>query len=67
MICGFEQAKISGNRFNLSLCATINSTFSSIFSKNEVFEGSDKKFMAMVSLALNAVTAYVNRNKNPPS
>jgi hypothetical protein len=34
MLVGFDHAKISGNKFSISLCATINSTFSSIYSKN---------------------------------
>ncbi len=39
MICAFEGSKFSGNTCGLSLCATINSTFSSIYSKNQIFEG----------------------------
>jgi hypothetical protein len=64
MLVAFECAKISGNKFNLSLCATINSTFSSVYSKNQVYEGSANKFQSMLASMLCAIKGYVQRNKS---
>jgi hypothetical protein len=63
MMAGFENAKISGSKYTLSLCATISSTYSSIFSKNIVYDGVDNKFNTMSSLMMLAIGAYVSRNK----
>lgn len=61
----FESAK-AGNKTTLSMCATINSTFSSIFSRTTTITNVESKFSAMVNLSLQAINAYVVRNKEPP-
>lgn len=66
MICGFDQAKIYGNKFALSICATMNSTYSSIFSKTEQYEQAENKFKTMSTLLMTALEGYVNRNKSAP-
>lgn len=66
IICAFEQAKVLEGKYNLSLCATINSTFSSIFSTSNIYEGSENKFQCMSVLLQKAVDSYLKRNKEPP-
>lgn len=64
MMMAFETAK--DRKTTLGMCATLNSTFSSIFSRTYTFDKGDEKFPAMVNLSLQAVAAYVARNKEPP-
>jgi hypothetical protein len=66
MMLAFETVK-ERTRTTLGMCATINSTFSSIFSRTETFEKAEQKFNSMVTLTLQAVTAYFARNKEPPA
>ncbi len=66
MLIGIDQAKCSGNKFNLSICATIDPTYTSIFSKNILFFGNEGKFQAMIALTLNSISNYINRNKSLP-
>ena len=66
MMVAFEVAK-AGRSTTLGMCATLNSTFSSIFSRNETFEAAEKKFTSMINLTLQAIEAYAHRNKEPPS
>ena len=66
MMLAFETAKEKG-RSTVGMCATLNSTFSSIFSRTEAFERAEQKFNAMVSLSLQAAAAYFSRNKQPPT
>lgn len=61
MIMAFETVR--DRKSTLGMCATINSTFSSIFSRTCTFEKADEKFSSMVNLTLQAVNAYVSRNK----
>lgn len=49
------------------MCATVNSTFSSIFSRTESYESIESKFNVMMNLTLKAVDAYASRNKEVPS
>jgi hypothetical protein len=39
MLCAFDHAKLGGNNLVLSMCATLNSTFSSIFSTSATYQG----------------------------
>lgn len=66
MMVAFETAK-TGKLTTLGMCATLNNAFSSIFSRTEDFEVSDKKFTAMLNLSLKAVEAYAHRNKEVPT
>jgi hypothetical protein len=49
------------------MCATINSTFSSIFSRTTTFDKTEQKFSTMVTLTLQAMNAYFSRNKETPA
>jgi len=64
MLVAFETVK-AGKATTLGMCATLNSAFSSIFSRTETFENMDKKFSTMLSMTMNAVEAYAHRNKKP--
>lgn len=65
MMVAFDNAKI-GRKTNMAMCATVNSTFSSIFSRTESYENNDSKFNVMMNLTLKAVDAYFVRNKEIP-
>ena len=65
MILAFETVK-AGKKTTLGMCATLNATFSSIFSRTETYESMDRKFTSMLNLTMNAVDAYAHRNKQPP-
>ena len=66
MIMAFETVK-AGKKTTLGMCATLNATFSSIFSRTEIFESLDRKFTSMLNLTMSAVDAYAHRNKQPPA
>lgn len=66
MLSAFDSAKLN-NATVLSVCATQNSTFSSVFSKVEIFDTpNDNKFKHMVAMMCSAIDAYVKRNERPP-
>lgn len=65
MMLAFETVK-AGKLTTLGMCATLNKTFSSIYSKTETFESIERKFSTMTKLTLSAVEAYAHRNKQPP-
>lgn len=65
MIMAFETVKDKAS--TLGMCATLNSTFTSIFSRTTTFSKPEQKFNSMVSLTLSAIAAYVHRNKEPPT
>ena len=66
MILAFETVS-AGRKTTLGMCATLNATFSSIFSRTDTYESIDRKFTAMLNLTMNAIDAYAHRNKQPPS
>lgn len=66
MLMAFETTKV-GASTTLGMCATLNSAFSSIFSRTDTFQGIEKRFGCMLSLTLKAIEAFVHRNKEPPS
>jgi hypothetical protein len=61
MLLGFDYAK-SGNRTFVSACSTINSTYSSLYSKHDVCEQASDKFRVMKMLALDCIKGYNERN-----
>lgn len=65
MLIGFDNCKF-GNKNLISGVATINSTFSSIFSKYEEYFTANDKYKAMVIITMKLVEGYVHRNKAPP-
>jgi len=66
MLIGFDQSKM-GNGYLLSVCATINSTFSSVFSSTTFFDSNQNKYPKMTDLLLLAINSYVARNDKPPA
>ncbi len=66
MMIAFEGAQ-GPKKTTLGMCATINSTFSSIFSRTEQYQNVSEKFNLMASLSLKAIDAYSHRNKEVPS
>lgn len=66
MMVAFETAK-AGRATTLAMCSTLNSAFSSIFSRTETFEMSEKKFASMLNLTMKGVEAYLARNKEVPA
>lgn len=66
MMLAFETVR-ERNKNTLGMCATINSTFSSIFSRTTTFDKTEQKFSTMVTLTLQAMNAYFNRNKETPA
>lgn len=65
MLVGFEQAKI-GSKTLLAICATINSTYTQVYTCTEAYEGNENKFRTMKDLLTKAMAAYVHRNKATP-
>jgi hypothetical protein len=66
MIAGFDNASIQGDKFILAACGTVNSSFTSIYSKTVEYKGLEGKFAAMCTSLLDIVNYYVDRNKTPP-
>jgi argonaute-like protein implicated in RNA metabolism and viral defense len=66
MLAAFDHAKVSGNKFMLALCATINSTFTSIASRSGAYDGNSNKFQLMCNQFLSVIDAYTTRNEVPP-
>jgi hypothetical protein len=65
MLVGYDSAKISKGTL-MALCATINSTFSSVFSATRTYHENSEKYNKMMELLLEACNAYFLRNKNCP-
>jgi hypothetical protein len=65
MLVAFDQTKI-GNKTLLAICATINSTFSLVYTCTKIFEGNENKFKTMEVLLLGALGAFSKRNKGVP-
>lgn len=65
MLIGFEQAKI-GDKTILALCATINSTYSLVYTCTTTYQGAENKYVAMRKLFANALKAFSDRNKGLP-
>jgi len=65
MLVAFDQTKI-GSKTMLAICATINSTFSLVYTCTKIFEGNENKFKMMEILLLGALAAFNKRNKGVP-
>jgi hypothetical protein len=65
MIVGFDSCKIPSGTL-IALCATINSTYSSVYSATRSYSDNTEKYNKMKELLLLAFDAYLGRNKNCP-
>ena len=65
MLIGIDNASIGSNNI-LAACGTVNSSFTSIYSKTVKYSGIEQKFSAVNQAVLAIVAYYVERNKNPP-
>lgn len=65
MLCAFDSANNKGKN-ELAGVATINSTFSSICSKMDVYTDINSKMICMLGIMLKLVDAYFKRNKEAP-
>jgi hypothetical protein len=65
MLAAYDNGKVGGKNV-LGLCATINSTYSSIFSATGVYESNQHRFGKMVEILISAINSYVQRNGKPP-
>jgi hypothetical protein len=50
-----------------SVCAALNNTCSSYYSKSCEYKSNTDKFLALITLLLSSVHAYFKRNKSYPS
>lgn len=50
----------------MAACGTVNSTFTSIYTKTVEYNGVEGKFAAINTALLDIVNYYVDRNKVPP-
>lgn len=66
MIVAFESAKTTSSKSLLSVCATLNSQFTEVFSKTIVCDGQTEKLQAMKLLFLAAVASYINVHEETP-
>lgn len=62
MLAAFDNSKM-GNKNVMSGVATINSTFSSIYSKNAEYTDINDKLNCMMTLLLKLIDSYAKRNK----
>jgi len=60
MLIGFDTAKLK-NETVVTVCSTLNSTFTSIFT-DYAMAGSNDKFKHMVSLTIKSIKEYFGRN-----
>lgn len=61
----FDKAKGPKNTV-LSCCATLNDSFSSIYSKTASFSSDEEKFQAMRKLSLQIIQEYARKNNRAP-
>jgi len=66
MLIAFDTAKAKEGTV-LAAAATINSTYSSLYTHCKVFVKAEDKFQAMVELTLSCIHAYSDRNQTPPN
>ena len=65
MLVAFDQSKV-GAKTLLAICATINSTFSLVYTSTRIFEGVENKYKTMNILLGDALKAFQKRNKGVP-
>ena len=66
MLMSFETAKMKNGKSIITVVATVNTTFTSIFSKNAEFNNLDEKYLPMFTLYLQAIEFFHARNKSYP-
>jgi uncharacterized protein YfbU (UPF0304 family) len=66
MLMSFDTAKMKNGRSIICLIATVNSGFTSYFSKTKEFQNLDEKYQPMFELYLLAIEYYFARNKFYP-
>jgi len=66
MLVGIDSGTLQGGRNIVAACGTVNSTFTSIYTKCVEFKGVEEKYGAVSKALMEIVNYYVDRNKNPP-
>ena len=64
MLIGFDTAKFKNSTI-ITMCSTLNSTYTSIFTQYAVAEQNDK-FKQMVNLTMKSINEYMARNEKNP-
>lgn len=66
MLVAVDNAKLDGGKNVLAACGTVNSSFTSIYSKRLEYNSNEDKYMAACKATLDILNYYVDRNKAPP-
>ena len=66
MLVGVDYASLPGGKNLVSACGTVNTTFTSIYTKCVEYRGNEEKYGAICKALLAIVNYYVDRNKVPP-
>jgi hypothetical protein len=66
MLVGIDSGALQGGRNIVAACGTVNSTYTSIYTKCIEFKGMEEKYGAVCKALMDIVNYYVDRNKNPP-
>lgn len=66
MLIGIDNASIQGGKNIMAACGTVNSTFTSVYTKTIEYKDLHEKFVAAKKAVLEIVKYYVDRNKTPP-
>ncbi len=66
MLVGVDYASLPNGKNLVTACGTVNSTFTSIYTKCVEYKGNEEKYGAISKALLDIVNYYVDRNKNPP-
>ena len=66
MLIGIDHATLQGGKNVMAACGTVNSTFTSVYTKTAEYFRIEDKFGAAKSCVLEIVRYYVDRNKIPP-
>lgn len=66
MIIGIDNASLGGSKNIIAACGTVNSSFTSIYSKTVKYSDINDKFGAINTAVLSILDYYVDRNKIPP-
>lgn len=64
MLLAFDTAKVNDGTL-MSACATINSTYNSLYTTHKTFSG-DSKYETMKDLTVQCIDAYIKRNGASP-
>lgn len=66
MLVGIDTGSLPGGKNIMAVCGSVNSTFSSIYTKSLEYKGMEDKFQTMHKGVFHIVEYYVERNKVPP-